>query len=72
MSKNAVKRIMQKDMKVIQSMDLASMGIHIEFNEENIQQAVAMIIGPKDAFIVMVYCFSRLHFQMIIHIHHQK
>ena len=49
MSKNAAKRIMQKDMKVIQTMDLQDMGIHIEFNEENIQQAVAMIIGPKDS-----------------------
>jgi len=49
MSKNAVKRIMQKDMKVIQTMNLQDMGIHIEFDEENIQEAVAMIIGPKDS-----------------------
>ena len=72
MSKNAVKRIMQKDMRVIQSMDLASMGIHIEFNEENIQQAVAMIIGPKDSVYSNGVLFSRLHFLMIIHFHHLK
>jgi ubiquitin-protein ligase len=62
MSKNAIKRIMQKDMKVIQSMDLASMGIHIEFNEENIQQAVAMIIGPKDSVYSNGVLFFKITF----------
>ena len=49
-------------MKVIQSMDLASMGIHIEFNEENIQQAVAMIIGPKDSVYSNGILFFKITF----------
>ena len=30
-------------------MDLGFLWVYIEFNKENIQQAVAMIIGPKDS-----------------------
>ena len=62
MSKNAVKRIMQKDMKIIQTMNLADMGIHIEFNEENIQEAVAMIIGPKDSVYKNGVLFFKIKF----------
>ena len=62
MSKNAAKRIMQKDMKVIQTMDLANMGIHIEFNEENIQEAVAMIIGPKESEYSNGILFFKIRF----------
>jgi ubiquitin-conjugating enzyme E2 Z len=62
MSKNAVKRIMQKDMKVIQTMNLQDMGIHIEFDEENIQEAVAMIIGPKDSVYSNGVLFFKIRF----------
>lgn len=62
MSKNAIKRIMQKDMKVIQSMNLVDMGIHIEFNEENIQEAVAMIIGPEDSVYSNGVLFFKIKF----------
>ncbi len=48
-NKNAIQRILNKDMKEIQKTDLSSMGIFIEFDEENILQAKAMIIGPEDS-----------------------
>ena len=48
MSKEAIQRIMNKDMKSIQKMKLKELGIHVNFNEENIMKATAIIIGPKD------------------------
>ena len=48
-NKNAIQRILNKDMKEIQKSDLSSMGIFINFDEENILQAKAMIIGPEDS-----------------------
>jgi|TARA_B110000971_G_C19848229_1_gene425826 ubiquitin-conjugating enzyme E2 Z len=48
MAREALKRIMNKDMKEIQKMELSELGIHINFNEENMMKAVAIIIGPKD------------------------
>ena len=42
----AVKRIMNKDMKMIHKMNLESLGIYIQFDEENVLKARAMIIGP--------------------------
>jgi len=48
MSKDALKRIMNKDMKDIKKLNLSELGIHIEFNEQDIMKATAIIIGPKD------------------------
>ena len=48
MSKDAIKRIINKDLKEIHSMKLNDLGIHIEFNEENMLKANAIIFGPKD------------------------
>ena len=48
MSKDAIKRIINKDLKEIQNMKLNDLGIHIEFNEENMLKANAIIFGPKD------------------------
>ena len=48
MSKEAIQRIMNKDMKSIQKMKLKDLGIHVNFDEENIMKATAIIIGPKD------------------------
>lgn len=48
MSKDAMKRIVNKDMKEINKMELDKLGIHVNFNEENIMKATAIIIGPKD------------------------
>jgi ubiquitin-protein ligase len=49
MSSSAIKRVLKKDMKSIKTHNLEDMGIFIEFNEENILEAKAMIIGPKDS-----------------------
>ncbi len=48
MSKDALKRIVNKDMKEIKKMQLSDLGIHIHFNEEDMMKAIAIIIGPKD------------------------
>ena len=48
MTSNAVKRIINKDMKELRKMDLESSGIFIQFEEENILNAKAIIIGPKN------------------------
>ena len=43
----ARKRVMQVDIKNIQCENLNNSGIFIEFKEDNILEAVAMIIGPE-------------------------
>ena len=48
MSKEAIKRIINKDLKEIRNMKLDDLGIHIEFDEENMLKARAIIIGPED------------------------
>ena len=45
---NALKRIINKDIKEIKDLKLEEQGIYIHFNEENMLQANAMIIGPED------------------------
>ena len=49
MSTSAIKRIVSKDFKGIKTNKLDEMGIFVEFNEENLLEAKAMIIGPKDS-----------------------
>ena len=48
MSASAIKRIINKDIKEIHKMNLYELGIHIHFDEENMLQAKAIIIGPKN------------------------
>jgi len=48
MSKDAIKRIINKDIKEIRKMNLSELGIHVNFNENNMLEATAIIIGPKD------------------------
>ena len=43
----AVKRIVNRDLKEIQRMNLSELGIHIHFDEEDMLFAKAIIIGPK-------------------------
>ena len=57
---NAIKRIIKKDLKSIQTQKLNDLGIYIEFNEENMLEAHAMIIGPPDS----VYHNGILYFQI--------
>lgn len=45
---NAAKRIVCKDIKELSKLKLEDQGIFIEFNESNILEARAVIIGPKD------------------------
>ena len=48
MSKDAIKRILNKDLKEVHKMKLDDLGIHIEFNEDDMLKARAIIMGPKD------------------------
>lgn len=62
MEKNAIKRILNKDMKEINSQNLKSLGIYIEFNEENILQASAMVVGPKGSLYEGGFLFFNIVF----------
>ena len=62
MAKNAIKRIIQKDMKAIQGQNLNSLGIYISFNEENMREAKAMIIGPKGGLYEGGYLYFHITF----------
>jgi ubiquitin-protein ligase len=62
MSKNAIKRIMQKDMKAIEEQNLGELGIYITFNEENIREAKAMIIGPEGGLYEDGFLFFNIKF----------
>ena len=72
MASNAIKRILKKDIKSIQTQKLNDLGIYVEFNESNMLEAVAMILGPPDVSITMASCFSRSCFLTIIHMLHRK
>jgi len=61
MSASAIKRILTKDIKSINHHQLNDMGIYIEFNEQNMLEAVAMIIGPEDS----VYKDGILFFKLV-------
>ena len=58
----ALKRIMNIDIKRIQEAKLNEQGIFIEFNEDNILNAKAMIIGPKDTIYDNAYLFFMIEF----------
>lgn len=62
MEKSALKRIMNIDMKLIDSQNLEQMGIYIKFNEENIFEAKAMIVGPPDSIYEDGYLFFNIQF----------
>jgi|TARA_B110000967_G_C18844173_1_gene541043 ubiquitin-protein ligase len=44
----SIKRILSKDIKAVQRNELNKNGIYVEFNENDITEAYALIIGPKD------------------------
>ena len=62
MSKKAVKRILTKDMKEIVNQKLEDLGIYIQFNEENILEAKAMIVGPNDSLYAGGILFFKITF----------
>ena len=47
MSNIAIKRIINKDIKEIEKNNLNDLGIYIYFDENNMLEAKAMIIGPR-------------------------
>jgi len=47
MSKQAIARIVKRDMRDNERLNLAELGIHLQFNEECVMEAKAMIIGPQ-------------------------
>lgn len=62
MEKNAIKRILNKDMKEIEKQNLKSLGIYIYFNEDNLLNAKAMIVGPKDSLYEGGFLFFNINF----------
>lgn len=62
MSKAAIKRIMQKDIKVVDVHKLNDMGIYLEFSEENVMEAVAMILAPEDSVYKNGVLFFKITF----------
>ncbi len=46
---SAIKRIINKDIKELQNLNLDQLGIYINFDESNMLKANAIIIGPKDS-----------------------
>ena len=56
----AVKRIINKDIKSIEHNKLNDQGIYIEFNEENMLEARAMIIGPTESLYEGGYLFFNI------------
>ena len=58
----AVKRIINKDLKSIEYYKLNEQGIYIEFNEENMLEAHAMVIGPKGSLYEGGYLFFNINF----------
>ena len=71
MSKSAIKRIINKDIKEIKNNKLNDLGIYIEFNEDNLLEAKAMIIGPKDSVYENGILFFKSFILLIILMHHQ-
>tara|TARA_B100001094_G_C18107283_1_gene759133 strand:- start:627 stop:1343 length:717 start_codon:yes stop_codon:yes gene_type:complete len=62
MSNQALKRILNKDIKSIEKNNLNDLGIYVEFNEKNLFQAYALIKGPKDSLYNCGYLFFNIEF----------
>lgn len=58
----ALKRIINKDIKEISNQNLNSHGIYIQFDEENMLKAKAMIVGPKDSLYEGGFLFFNITF----------
>ena len=62
MATAAIKRIINKDIKEIEKQNLKSLGIYINFNEENFLEAKAMVVGPKDTLYEGGFLFFNIKF----------
>lgn len=62
MEKTAIKRIINKDIKEIEKQNLKSLGIYIVFNENNVLNAQAMIVGPEGSLYEGGFLFFNIIF----------
>ena len=62
MAKAALKRILNKDIKEIINQGLNELGIYVYFDESNMLNAKAMIIGPKDSVYESSFLFFNISF----------
>lgn len=62
MAKNAIKRIINKDMKAIETQQLNSLGIYVSFSDEDVREAKALIIGPEGGLYEGGYLFFNIKF----------
>ena len=58
----AIKRVVNKDIKSIEHNKLNDQGIYIEFDEQDMLSARAMIIGPKDSIYEGGFLFFYIKF----------
>ena len=59
---SALKRILNKDIKSIKNNNLNDLGIYVEFNEENLFEAKALIKGPKGSLYEGGFLFFSIEF----------
>lgn len=59
---SALKRILNKDIKEIENQKLNDLGIYVQFDEENMLRAKAMITGPKDSLYESGFLFFNIYF----------
>lgn len=59
---SAVKRIINKDIKELNKLNLSESGIYIEFDEDNMLNAKAMIIGPENTPYENGILFFKINF----------
>lgn len=62
MSSSALKRIINKDVKEVINQNLKSLGIYIQFDEEDMMKAKAMIVGPKGSLYDNGFLFFNISF----------
>lgn len=60
--KNVIKRITNIDIKNYYKLELEKSGIYIQFDEKNLMNARALIIGPKDTIYENAYLFFDIVF----------
>lgn len=59
---SSLKRILNKDIKEIENQKLNDLGIYIQFDEENMLKAKAMITGPKGSLYEYGFLFFNIDF----------
>lgn len=62
MSRKALQRILKIDLKSVEEQNLKSHGIYIEFDENDMTQAKAMIIGPEESLYEGGFLFFKIKF----------